>query len=66
MSTDNIGVIFMAENRSSGVLTRHIDTIYHFIQEHVEDNFTEIVLWGLVRHNGMRKHSVPMYRVYIF
>jgi hypothetical protein len=29
---DNIGAIFMAENVSSGVCTRHIDTRYHFIQ----------------------------------
>jgi hypothetical protein len=28
---DNIGAIFMAENASSGVRTRHIDTRYHFI-----------------------------------
>ena len=28
---DNIGAIFMVENASSGVRTRHIDTRYHFI-----------------------------------
>jgi hypothetical protein len=28
---DNIGAIFMAENSSSGVQTRHIYTRYHFI-----------------------------------
>jgi hypothetical protein len=27
---DNIGAIFMAENASSGVCTRHFDTRYHF------------------------------------
>jgi hypothetical protein len=37
--TDNIGAIFMAEKASSGVLTRYIDTRYHFIREHVESVF---------------------------
>jgi hypothetical protein len=29
---DNIGAIFMAENASSGVCTRHIDTRYHLFE----------------------------------
>ena len=40
---DNVGAIFMAENSSSGVRTRHIDTRYHFIREHIEDGFIKIV-----------------------
>jgi hypothetical protein len=40
---DNVGAIFMAENSSSGVCTRHVDTRYHFIQEHIEDGFIQIV-----------------------
>ena len=28
---DNVGAIFMAENSSSGVRTRHVDTRYHFV-----------------------------------
>jgi hypothetical protein len=43
MRTHNIGAIFMAENPSSGVRTRHIDTRYHFIREHVEDSFIKII-----------------------
>ena len=39
---DNIGAIFMAENASSGVRTRHIDTRYHFIREHIEDGSIQI------------------------
>jgi hypothetical protein len=39
---DNIGAIFMAENSSSGVRTRHIDTRYHFMREHVVDEFIKI------------------------
>jgi hypothetical protein len=33
----------MAENSSSGVHTRHVDTRYHFIREHIEDGFIQIV-----------------------
>jgi hypothetical protein len=33
---DNVGAIFMAENSSSGIRKRHIDTRYHFAREHVE------------------------------
>ena len=43
LKTNNIGAIFMAENSSSGVRTRHIDTRYHFIREHVEDGFIKII-----------------------
>jgi hypothetical protein len=28
---DNVGAIFMAENSSSGVHARHVETRYHFI-----------------------------------
>jgi hypothetical protein len=41
--TDNIGVMFMAENASSGIRNRHIDTRYYFIREHDEDGFMKIV-----------------------
>jgi hypothetical protein len=41
--TDSIGAIFMAENISSGNHTRHIDTWYHFILEHLEVGFTKII-----------------------
>jgi hypothetical protein len=34
---DNVSAIFMAENSSSGLRTRHIDTRYHFVREHVKD-----------------------------
>jgi hypothetical protein len=40
---NNVGAIFMAENSSSGVCTRHVDTRYHFIREHIEDGFIQIV-----------------------
>jgi hypothetical protein len=41
--TENFGVIFMKENVSSGVRTRHIDTRYHHIRDYVEDGFIKIV-----------------------
>jgi hypothetical protein len=40
---DNVGAIFMAKNSSSGVCTRHVDTRYHFILNHIEDGFIQIV-----------------------
>ena len=40
---DNVGAIFMAENSSSGVRTRHVDIRYHFVREHVVDDFIKIV-----------------------
>jgi hypothetical protein len=33
----------MAKNSSSGVPIRHVDTRYHFIREHIEDGFIQIV-----------------------
>jgi hypothetical protein len=41
---ENVGAIFMAENSSSGIRTRHIDTRYHFVREHVEDGMIKIVI----------------------
>jgi hypothetical protein len=49
---DSIGAIFMAENASSGVCTRHIDTRYHFIQEHIEDGFIQIVFVRTSNNNA--------------
>jgi hypothetical protein len=35
--TDKVGVMFMAQNASSGVRTRHVDNRYHFVQENLKD-----------------------------
>jgi hypothetical protein len=40
---DDVEAIFMAENSSSGTRTRHIDTRYHFVREHVEGGLIKIV-----------------------
>ena len=42
VKTDNIGAMFMAQNASSGVRTRHVDTRYHYIRENVEDGIIKI------------------------
>jgi hypothetical protein len=42
IKTDNIGAIFMAENSSTGVRIRHVDTRYHFICEFIEDGFVKV------------------------
>jgi hypothetical protein len=42
VKTDNIGAIFMSENASTGFLTWHVDTRYHFVRELIEDGFIKI------------------------
>jgi hypothetical protein len=37
VKTDNVGAMFMAQNSSSGVRTRHVDTRYHFVPENLDD-----------------------------
>jgi hypothetical protein len=39
---DNVGAIFMAENVSTSMHTRHVDTHYHFVRE-IVDGFIKIV-----------------------
>jgi hypothetical protein len=38
--SDCIGVIFMTENSSSGVCKRHIDTRYSFVNEYIDNDFS--------------------------
>jgi hypothetical protein len=49
---DNMGAIFMAKNLSSGVCTRHVDTRYHFVWEHVVDDFNKVVFVKSVENNA--------------
>jgi hypothetical protein len=37
VKTENVGAMFMAQNASSGVRTRHIDTRYHYVRENLEE-----------------------------
>jgi hypothetical protein len=36
VKTGNNGTMFMAQNVSSGIMTRHIDTRYHYVSENLE------------------------------
>jgi hypothetical protein len=42
VKTDNIGAMFTAQNSSSGVRTRHVDTRYHFARENLDDGIIKI------------------------
>jgi hypothetical protein len=39
---DNVGAMFMAQNISSGVRTRHVNTRYHFVRENLEEGIIKI------------------------
>jgi hypothetical protein len=43
VKTDNVGAMFMAQNASSGVRTRHIDTRYHYVKENLEEEFVKSI-----------------------
>ena len=53
---DNVGAIFMAENLSSGVCTRHVDISYHFVCAHVVDDFIKIVFFKSCDNDTYTKH----------
>jgi hypothetical protein len=68
IKTDNIGAIFMAENSSTSVRTRHVDTRYYFICEFIEDGFIKVefvrsvendanIFTKNVRHDLYMKHT---------
>jgi hypothetical protein len=42
VKTDNVGAMLMAQNSSSGVRTRHVDTRYHFVRENLDDRIIKI------------------------
>jgi hypothetical protein len=42
VKTDNVGAMFMAQNSSSGVRTRHVNTRYHFVRENLDDGIIKI------------------------
>jgi hypothetical protein len=42
VKTDNVGAMFMAQNASSSVRTRHIDTRYHYVRENLEEGIINI------------------------
>jgi hypothetical protein len=42
VKTDNNGALFMSQNSSTGVRTRHVDTRCHFIRENQEDGIIKV------------------------
>jgi hypothetical protein len=42
VKTDNVGAMIMAQNSSSGVRTRHVNTRYHFVRENLDDGIIKI------------------------
>ena len=43
VKVDNVGAMFMAENKNTNQRTRHIDIRYNFIREFIEDGFLKII-----------------------
>jgi hypothetical protein len=39
---DNVGAMFMAQNSSSGVRTRHVNTRYHFVRKNLDNGIIKI------------------------
>jgi hypothetical protein len=40
--TDNVGALFLSQNSSTGVCSRHVDTRHHFIRENLEDGIIRV------------------------
>ena len=40
---DNMGAIYLANNQTTGVRTKHVDVRYHFVREFIEDGVVKIV-----------------------
>jgi hypothetical protein len=49
VKTDNASALFMSQNSTTGVRSRHVNTRYHFIRENVEDR---IALVEFVKSSG--------------
>jgi hypothetical protein len=43
MFVDNVGTIFLANNRNASDRTKHVDIRYHFVREMIDKGFIEIV-----------------------
>jgi hypothetical protein len=42
VNVDNIGAIFLAENRNTSERTKHVDIRYHFVREMIDKNFLSV------------------------
>jgi hypothetical protein len=52
VKTDNVDAMFMAQNASSGVSTRHIDTFYHYVRENLEEGIINIEFVKSIENNS--------------
>jgi hypothetical protein len=52
VKTDNVGAMFMAQNASSGVRTRHIDTRYNYVSENLEEGIIDIEFVKLIENDS--------------
>jgi hypothetical protein len=52
VKTDNIGVLFMLQNSSTGIQARHVDTRYHFIRDNQEDGSIKVEFVKSVDNNS--------------
>ena len=43
VNVDNIGAIYLSKNATTGNLTKHVDTRYHFVREYIKNGIVEIV-----------------------
>jgi hypothetical protein len=42
VNVDNIGAIFLAENRNTSERTKHVDIRYHFVREMIDEIFLNV------------------------
>jgi hypothetical protein len=43
VNVDNVGAIFLANNKNAGERTKHVDTRHHYVRELIEKRFLDIV-----------------------
>jgi hypothetical protein len=44
VNVDNVGAIFLANNRNASKRTKHVDVRYHFVREMIDENFWKLPL----------------------
>jgi hypothetical protein len=52
VKTDNVSVIFMAQNALSGIRTHHIDTCYHYNRENLEEEIINIEFFKSIENDS--------------
>jgi hypothetical protein len=52
VKTDNVGAMFMVQNASSVVRTRHIDIRYHYVRENLEEGIINIEFVKSIENNS--------------